>query len=393
MQHRCNRPFGTSSYAKLGGRQLVFFIVATLFVALGSSFASCESFPGVNTQVVNNSGAITGQQPAPSVSGGAPVRQDPTSSKEAEENAPSRTDEADPLAPARTTLHEGMAVEAEQSVRKYLASHPESAAAHFLLGYILFREIQAKASIEGHPDTAFEDAKAKESLAEYTAGAKYRPPSASDLKVVALDYILLGDYLDADKWLSKSLQWNPNDSDGWYYLGRTRYNENRYQEAIAAFEQCLKLDPKNVKAEDNLGLSYAALGHTEDAIAAYRQAMAWQEHELKKEPGPFINFGILLLDQNRFAEAIPYFVQAIEISPQEPRAHEQLGKTYWHLDQLKQAQGELEKAVQLDPQNASLHYQLGQVYRKEGFTEKAKREIFRSSELNRTPSSPGDTAR
>ena len=99
------------------------------------------------------------------------------------------------------------------------------------------------------------------------------------------------------------------------------------------------------------------------------------------------------MDQNRFAEAIPYFVQAIEISPQEPRAHEQLGKTYWHLDQLKQAQGELEKAVELDPQNASLHYQLGQVYRKEGLTEKAKREIFRSSELNRTPSSPGDTAR
>src|SRR5438445_9061956 len=58
--------------------------------------------------------------------------------------------------------------------------------------------------------------------------------------------------------------------------------------------KCLKLDPKNVKAEDNLGLSYAALGHTEDAIAAYRQAMAWQEHELKKEPGPFIDFGILL---------------------------------------------------------------------------------------------------
>src|SRR5256885_5532970 len=36
--------------------------------------------------------------------------------------------------------------------RSYLATNPSSAEAHFLLGYILFRAIQAKASQEGRAD-------------------------------------------------------------------------------------------------------------------------------------------------------------------------------------------------------------------------------------------------
>src|SRR5256886_16087693 len=115
----------------------------------------------------------------------------------------------------------------------------------------LFRSLGRNSS-----DAKDRDEKAKASLAESTAGAKYSAPIAADLKVVAFDYVLLGDYLDADKWLTKMLEWTPDDAQGWYYLGRTKYSENRFAEAISAFEQCLKVDPKNVKAEDNLGLSY-----------------------------------------------------------------------------------------------------------------------------------------
>src|SRR4029077_10511716 len=111
---------------------------------------------------------------------------------------------------------------------------------------------------------------------EFTAGAKHRTPSAADLKIVALDYVLLGNFSGADKWLTKMLEWTPNDSEGWYYLGRIKYNENRFEEAVRAFQQSLKLDPKNVKTQDNLGLSYAGLGRAADALAAYHSAIDWQ---------------------------------------------------------------------------------------------------------------------
>ncbi|GAC1437606.1 MAG: hypothetical protein NVS1B11_01860 [Terriglobales bacterium] len=140
------------------------------------------------------------------------------------------------LQQAKSFLQSGDLSSAERTTRSYLQAHANFADGHFLLGNILFRET-----------------KPKESLAEYTEAARFHDPSAFDLKVVALDYVLLGDYADADKWFTKSLQDNPKDSQAWCYLGRTKYKESKLDDAVGAFRQCLKLEPKNVKAEDNLG--------------------------------------------------------------------------------------------------------------------------------------------
>ena len=294
------------------------------------------------------------------------------------------------LAQAKSLLNKGQFNEAEDSLRHYLDSHPSSADARFLLGYVLFREIQAKASQEGRKDARFEEQNAKASLVEYTAGAKYQTPGAFDLKIVAFDYVLLHDYVDADKWLTRLVERDPKDPEGWYYLGRAKYNENRFEDAIRAFTQCLTLEPGNLKAEDNLGLSYAGLDRREEAIAAYQKAIAWQAEALIKDSGPFINLGSLLLEQNRVEEAIPFLMQGVSISPEESRAHAALGKAYSKQNELKKAQSELEKSVELAPDNASLHYVLAQVYRKQGLTDKAKVEFARSAELNGSNSSPVD---
>jgi len=297
-----------------------------------------------------------------------------------------------PLADARLLLEDGKIDQAERMTRDYLREHSNSADGHFLLGYVLFRKVQqeqaaalsdadnANSTDAGKKAIAREES-LKASLAEFTEGARYHPPAAFDLKVVALDYVLLNDYADADKWLSRSLKENAEDSETWYYLGRTKYNENRFEEAISAFQQYLKLDPKSVKGEDNLGLAFQGLGRTEDASAAYRTAISWQKQKLDQDSGPFINLGSLLLDQNQLQQALPYLQQAISIAPREPRAHEQLGKAYERLSEFTKAQGEFERAVQLAPENFRLHYMLGRIYQKEGQTDRAKLEFDRSAAL------------
>jgi Flp pilus assembly protein TadD len=237
-------------------------------------------------------------------------------------------------------------------------------------------------------DVRAREEKAKASLAEFTAGAKYRKPSAADLKVVAFDYVVLGDYVDADKWLTRMLEWTPADSDGWYHLGRTKYNENRFAEAVRAFQQCLKLDPKNVKAEDNLGLSYAGLGRNDEAIAAYQQAIAWQAQAISKNAGPCIDMGSLLLDLNRLQEAVAFLLQAVEIAPRESRPHELLGKAYARLEEFPKAEAELEKAIELSPQSPNLHCMLAPIYRKQGLGEKAKAEFDRCAAMTGSRSVP-----
>lgn len=294
----------------------------------------------------------------------------------------------DLLSRAKALTENGNFSEADKSIRQYLEANPNSGEAHFLLGYVLFREIQAKAVAEGHPDAKFQDALAKVALAEFTEGAKYARPSAFDLKIVSLCDILLGGYTDADKWLTKSVAMNPNDTEAWYYLGRARYNEQRFEQAISAFKESLSRDPKSVKAEDNLGLAYAALDRYDEAIVAYQNAIDWQSDSLVKDSGPYIDLGNVLLDQNRVAEAITYLSQGVALSPNESRAHGGLGKAYLRAHDLEKAQSELEKAVELAPDNASLHYVLGQVYRKRGLQDKANSEFARTAELNGSHSSP-----
>jgi Flp pilus assembly protein TadD len=318
------------------------------------------------------------------------------------------------LADAKSFFRKGNLADADRTVRLYLESHPNSADAHFLLGHILFREIQSRTAIErqlqsqapnptGAKKALSSDASdatgskaiqemAKASLAEFTAGAKFRTPSAGDLKTVGFNYILLGDLADADKWLTKMLEWAPNDWEGWYHLGRTRYNENRFAEAISAFQQCLKLNPQNVQAEDNLGLSLAGLGRNDDAAVAYHQAMAWQAQSLTKDPGPYIDLGSLLIDQNRSNDSIPFLLQAVEIAPAEWRAHELLAKAYTRAQQFPRAQTELERAIELSPQTANLHCMLAPIYRKQGLAEKANAEYVHCSALS-SSASPSELPR
>ena len=267
-----------------------------------------------------------------------------------------------------------------------------------MLGYILFDEIHEKyvgqenelgQSIQ-YNDTVGEslaklrDAKARESLSEFTLGAKYHPPDALDLKIVALDYVLLGDNIAADKWLAQSLRQEPKDAQAWYYFGRIKYSESQFPHAIEAYEQCLKLDPKNILAEYNVGLSYEGLGQKDEAIQAYQNAIGWEGQSEMKSPEPFADLARLYLDENEPDKAVPYLLQGATDFPQASILHEELGRAYSVLHQLPGAQQELEKAVALSPEKAPLRCMLGQIYRQEGMIAKAQAEFDRCAALQKT---------
>lgn len=286
-------------------------------------------------------------------------------------NAPVSSQTA--LANARAAIARKEFPHAEQIVHSYLATRQDSAEGHFLLGYIL--------NAEHHP---------KRSLAEYTTGARFHPPSADDLIVVATDYIYLQDYVDADKWLSIATQWKPDDALAWYFLGRTKYNENRFQEAADAFGRCLHLEPRNVRAENNLGLSYEGLGDDKEADRAYLTSIRWQVGSEHPYPQPYLNLGMLLAREGDAAQAIPYLQTAVKLAPHNPKAHEQLGRTYEKMHMLGSAQSELKKAIDIAPNVSALHFQLGRIYHQEKKDELARKEFARCAVLNGVHSTDAD---
>lgn len=274
------------------------------------------------------------------------------------------------LTEVHALLQAGKLAEAETSLRSYLAAGASSAEAHFLLGYTLFRE-----------------QKAAQSLREYTAGARLQRPSADDLKIVSFDYVLLGDYADADKWMSMVVSETPLDAHAWYLLGRTKYNENRFTEAINCFTHALAITPRDAKAENNLGLAYEGLNRNTDALNAYKQAVKWQQGAPEKSAQPYMNLGTLLIEELHTPEALPYLQQAVVLAPENPKAHEQLARAYQDLQMPEQAEQELKKAIELAPRASALHFKLGQIYRKLGLKQEAQAQFAICGRLDSTHSS------
>jgi len=198
--------------------------------------------------------------------------------------------------------------------------------------------------------------------------------------------VMLGDYSDADKWFSQVVTETPNDADAWYLLGRTKYNENEYAAAISNFEHALTLHPKFVEAENNIGLSWKELNDHDRARAAFQTAIQWQG-DAAADAQPFLNLGTLLVDDHKDDEAVPYLTKAIALSPSNPAAHEELGKTYFTLNKLTEARAELEKAIALAPEVSALHYKLAQILRKEGSIGRAQQEFALCEKLNGAHSS------
>ena len=186
--------------------------------------------------------------------------------------------------------------------------------------------------------------------------------------------MLLQAYPDAERWLLYSLNLDATDLQARYYLGRTLYNENRFDEAVNAFREVLAHNGHDVKAEDNLGLSLEGLGQMAEAKAAYQQALAWQENTADRDAGPSLDLGNLLLGEDHVKEALPYLQRATVLAPFDPRTYRALGKAYTHLNRLEEARIALEKAVSLAPGEAATHYVLAQLYRRLGLGEKAQAE-------------------
>jgi Flp pilus assembly protein TadD len=216
--------------------------------------------------------------------------------------------------------------------------------------------------------------------------------SSFDFKVGALDYIVLGNYTEADKWLTSAVEFNSKDADAWYYLGRAKYFEGSFAEAIVAYQRCTRISPTSARAKDGLGLTLEQLGRVDDAIQAFRDGIAAQASVRNSDPQLFIDLGALLVRQNRAQEALPYLHQALQLAPTDVAAHEQLGRAYMQLGQFENAQTQLQAAVTSDEQSPSLHLLLGQVYQREGLSERARQEFQRSSNLYGSHSS-GDTSR
>jgi tetratricopeptide (TPR) repeat protein len=268
------------------------------------------------------------------------------------------------LMAAKARVHLQQFDTAENELRKYLIDNPTSADAWYLLGFVLNREN-----------------KPIDSLDVYTRAAGLSAPTGDDLKIVALDYELLNDNPNAIRWLEVAVQKDPANKEAWYFLGRAYYTASRLPAARRAFDRVLELDPRDARAENNIGLILESGGKTEEALATYRNAIAWQKESSPSSEQPYLNLGSLLITMERTREAVAPLQKAVALAPNDAQCHLRLGTAYLHLGELNEAERELREAVRLAPDNAAAHYQLGRCYKQSKKIEAAKSEFDRVAEI------------
>jgi Flp pilus assembly protein TadD len=285
-----------------------------------------------------------------------------------------------------------------------------------LLGYSTFLASQEPAD---KPPQGSSSAAGKKSHRHRTTVAEEEGPQPELAK--AEELIQKRDYTQAEAVLQKLVASDPENYVAWFDLGFVENGMDRQQESIAAYRKSVAAKPDVFESNLNLGLQLARSGQPDaehflraatqlkptshvaegqarawtslahllepskpdEALSAYQQAAAL----VPNDPEPRLAAGLLLENQNRFADAEQEYKQVLTVNPQSSEATIGLANIYMRGRRFPDAEAQLRKIVSAHPEEASAHIQLGRVLAAEGKNDDAITELQSAMKMN-----PADTS-
>jgi tetratricopeptide (TPR) repeat protein len=152
-------------------------------------------------------------------------------------------------------------------------------------------------------------------------------------------------YADSETLWRDNVAKNPNSWAAYNNLGTTLWQSGRAQEAIAYWEQALRIKPDYPEAHNNLASPLAQAGRFNEAIEHYEQALQTKPDYVEVHH----NLGLILAHVGRLAEAIGHYEQAVRIKPDYVEAHYDLAVAYEQTGRRQDAIEHYEQALKLRP--------------------------------------------
>lgn len=163
----------------------------------------------------------------------------------------------------------------------------------------------------------------------------------------AVDCYQSGDFARAEE-IYRQLVTEVPDAKKWSDLGAVLKAQGRHEDAIAAYRQAMALDPRDATPHFNLGNLLRDRGRQDEAVGSLRQAVALDP----KFADAHINLGRLLLEKEELEEALLHMQKAAAASPASYSAHNNLGIALHRTGRIDEAIPSYERAIDLKPDSA-----------------------------------------
>ena len=212
---------------------------------------------------------------------------------------------------------------------------------------------------------------------ENLAKASDHPPYPDTAFYLGLAYLKQGSDQDAEKWLKKATELNPDDSRAEYQLALLYRNEGRQQDADRSFDRSKESKAKSDKLSQ---LKYAC-GQELDRNPNAPAPSCEQLYD-ENDPDRLTSLGILYGQHGQLDKALKPLQRAAELVPQSPQMQYNLAFTYYQLRRFADAQVPLEMAVQRWPDLFPLNALYGAVLWNLGEVAPAYEALHHAHQLN-----------
>ena len=206
-------------------------------------------------------------------------------------------------------------------------------------------------------EAAYHAKKYNEAVSLFERYTGQRPGNAWGHFMLGMSASKAGDLARAESAFEKALSIAPTHVGSLVNLSRVLIDQNRVDAALVRLAQAGDISPGSPDVQRLLGRAYTAQGKTEQAVDAYRHAIALDAHDAWS----MNNLGLLFLEQQHAAEALPLLARAVQLRDDVPAFHNNLAMALEHTGRFQAAAEEYRSALTADPGYAKAQQNLARV--------------------------------
>ena len=197
------------------------------------------------------------------------------------------------------------------------------------------------------------------------ASALVQSPNRADVhRILAMVELADGETARGISELRTAIRLSPDDERARLALAAELLADEQFSEAEQTLQDAIKAVPGAGHAHYLLGLTYQRQGNRAAALRALQAALS-----LKPLLGAntiYKMIGTLQKDEQDLDAAARAFAARVDLVPNDPEAHRDLGKVYFLQGEDVRARAEFEVALLLDPSDVEAYTALAQVHLREG---------------------------